>query len=52
MNKQPYDKNHLQEYMGILTSDDARSERFKMELKVLKFGQFSDIALRWSAGLL
>ena len=33
MNKQPYDKNHLQEYTGILTSDDARSERFKMELK-------------------
>ena len=33
MNKQPYDKNHLQEYTGILTSDDTRGERFKMELK-------------------
>ena len=34
MNEQPYKVEHLQEYTGILTSDDARSEKFKMELKV------------------
>ena len=33
MNEQPYKSEHLQEYWGILTSDDARGERFKMELK-------------------
>ena len=33
MNEQPYKEEHLQEYTGILTSDDARGERFKMELK-------------------
>ena len=33
MNEQPYDEKHLEEYTGILTSDDARNERFKMELK-------------------
>ena len=33
MNEQPYKTEHLQDYQGILTSDDARSERFKMELK-------------------
>ena len=34
MNENPYDTDHLQEYTGILTSNDARNERFKMELKV------------------
>ena len=34
MNKQPYKEEHLQEYTGILTSPDARGEKFKMELKV------------------
>ena len=34
MSEQPYDQKHLQEYTGILTSPDARSEKFKMELKV------------------
>ena len=34
MNEQPYKVEHLQEYTGILTSDDADSEKFKMELKV------------------
>ena len=34
MNEQPYKEEHLQEYTGILTSGDARNERFKMELKV------------------
>ena len=33
MNEQPYKVEHLQEYTGILTSDDARNESFKMELK-------------------
>ena len=34
MNEDPYKSEHLQEYTGILTSDDAQSsERFKMELK-------------------
>ena len=33
MNEQPYDKEHLEEYTGILTSPDARSHTFKMELK-------------------
>ena len=33
MNENPYDQNHLMEYTGILTSPDARSEKFKMELK-------------------
>ena len=33
MNEQPYDKEHLEEYTGILTSPDARSDTFKMELK-------------------
>ena len=33
MNEHPYKVEDLQEYTGILTSDDARSERFKMELK-------------------
>ena len=34
MNEQPYDQKHLQAYTGILTSPDARNEKFKMELKV------------------
>ena len=34
MNELPYKVEHLEEYTGILTSDDARSEKFKMELKV------------------
>ena len=34
MNEQPYKAEHLQEYTGILTSPDARGEKFKMELKV------------------
>ena len=34
MNEEPYKSGDLQEYSGILTSDDARNERFKMELKV------------------
>ena len=34
MNEQSYDPKHLEEYTGILTSDDAHNERFKMELKV------------------
>ena len=33
MNEQPYKEEHLQEYTGILTSHDAHSENFKMELK-------------------
>ena len=33
MNESPYDQNHLVEYTGILTSDNARNEKFKMELK-------------------
>ena len=33
MNEQPYDKEHLEKYTGILTSPDARSHTFKMELK-------------------
>ena len=34
MNEQPYKVEHLQEYTGILTSPDARGEKFQMELKV------------------
>ncbi len=34
MNEEPYDEKHLQEYTGILTSHNARNDRFKMELKV------------------
>ena len=33
MNEHPYKVEDLQEYTGILTSDDARNQRFKMELK-------------------
>ena len=33
MNEHPYDKEHLEEYTGILTSPDAHSHTFKMELK-------------------
>ena len=34
MNEEPYKAGDLQEYTGILTSPDARNEKFKMELKV------------------
>ena len=34
MNEQPYDEKHLEEYTGILTSLEAQSGKFKMELKV------------------
>lgn len=34
MNEEPYKSEHLQEYTGILTSLEAQSGRFKMELKV------------------
>jgi len=34
MNEEPYKSEHLQEYKGILTSHDAQSGKFKMELKV------------------
>ena len=33
MNEHSYDSKHLQEYKGILTSPDARNDKFKMELK-------------------
>ena len=34
MNEHPYKEKHLEEYTGILTSLEAQSGRFKMELKV------------------
>ena len=34
MNEESYKAEDLQEYTGILTSPDARNEKFKMELKV------------------
>ena len=33
MNEQRYNKEHLQEYTGILTSSDELTEKFQMELK-------------------
>lgn len=44
MNEHPYKTEHLQEYSGILTSDDARNESFKMELKV----EDNPIMKRWT----
>lgn len=44
MNEHPYKEEHLQKYTGILTSDDARNESFKMELKV----EENPIMKRWT----
>ena len=44
MNEQPYDKEHLEAYTGILTSPDARTERFKMELKA----EDNPVMKRWT----
>ena len=44
MNKQPYDKDHLQEYTGILISPDARNEKFKMEIKT----EDNPVMKRWT----